>query len=215
MLYLLLSAALCLGLFLPLYFGMKIRKPALSIAAKVLSTCCPLALAIWAASAGGGKLWMAAVAIGLCAIADAVLELHFVLGMGAFICGHFWFILWFTARMPLTATHLPVFALMVMLGAGINYLWWKDIGKERALPFAIYAVILGAMVTCGVMCLLDRTAAGWITALGAAMFMVSDMMVGKETITRCSKTFEVITMLLYEGAQFAFAVSAMLLAGLL
>lgn len=209
-LLILLAALLALGTCLPLFMHYKVRNHALSLVFKALGTACALALALLAAVHGGESRWLCVAALALCVAADVLLEANFLLGMGLFIGGHLCYTAWFLNRAPLGLAQLAAFAAL-MLFAGTLLMRWSPLMQGRTVPFAVYAVILCLMGACGITCLTEGSSSGFLAALGAALFVISDAMVCKEVLMPVSRTFDWSAMAVYYAAQLCLGASCLLI----
>lgn len=206
----LLGSVLCLGTCLPLFMHFKVLNPPLSLLWKALGTACALALALMGAIPSGGARWLCVAALALCVAADVLLEVNFLVGMGVFIGSHICYTAWFMGRTPLGLAQLAAFAVLLVF-AGLLLTRWSSLMQGRMLPFAVYAVILCLMGACGISCLLEGGVAGFLTALGAALFVISDAMVCKEVLMPVSRAFDWSAMAIYYGAQLCLGASCLLL----
>ncbi len=203
------AAILSLGLCLPMFMRCKARK--LSVQSqcwKAMGTLCALVLALGGAIPFGGSRWLGASALLLCAIADVMLERKFYVGMVFFMGGHLCYIAWFLQRQPLVRLQIIVFG--VLLVAAI-YLILKlhPLLKEKLVPYSAYAAVLITMCACGVGCAAGGTA-GILTAIGAVLFVVSDMMVCWGTLKSTSVPFDWTTMAIYYTAQLCLGAGVLL-----
>lgn len=204
------GSVLCLGTCLPLFMHFKVLNPPLSLLWKALGTACALSLALMGALFGGGTRWMCVAALAFCVAADILLDINFLVGMGLFIGGHVCYTAWFMGRMPLGMAQLAAFAVLILF-AGRLLMRWSGLMQGRMLPFAVYAVILCLMGACGISCLMEGSAAGFLAAAGAALFVISDTMVCKEVLMPVSRTFDWAAMAIYYGAQLCLGASCLLL----
>ena len=214
MLWLCIAAALCFAVFLPGFLLLRKRHPALGAASKGLATACAVAMAAAAAFMGGGRLWMCVAALVCCAAADVLLEGNLMLGMGAFICGHMWYILWFAGRRTPGLPHVLLFIALAVCAALLLARWRKPIGS-RLPPFIAYAVVLCVMGACGIACYQEASAAGLLAAFGAGMFVLSDMLVCQGIVQPTGRFHGAVTMVTYEAAQLLLAASAAAVAGMI
>lgn len=203
------AAILSLGLCLPMFMRCKARK--LSVQSqcwKAMGTLCALVLALGGAIPLGGSRWLGAGALLLCAIADVMLERKFYVGMGFFMGGHLCYIAWFLQRQPLGRLQIIVFA--VLLAAAVSLiLKLRSLLKEKLVPYSAYAAVLITMCACGVSCAAGGMA-GILTAIGAVLFVISDMMVCWGTLKSTSVPFDWTTMVLYYTAQLCLGTGVLL-----
>ena len=214
MLWLCIAAALCYAVFLPGFALLRKRHPAFGAACKGLATACALGVAVAAAVMGGGRLWMCVAALACCAVADVLLEGNLMLGMGAFICGHMWYILWFVGRRAPGMAHALIFLALAVCAALLLARWRKLIGS-RMPPFIAYAVVLCVMGACGIACYQEASTAGLLAAFGAGLFVLSDMLVCHGIVQPTGRLHEALAMTAYEAAQLLLASSAAAMAGMI
>ncbi len=203
------AAILSLGLCLPMFMRCKARK--LSVQSqcwKAMGTLCALVLALGGAIPFGGSRWLGAGALLLCAIADVMLERKFYVGMGFFMGGHLCYIAWFLQRQQLGRLQVIVFAVL-LVAAVCLILKLCSLLKEKLVPYSAYAAVLITMCACGVGCTAGGTA-GILTAIGAVLFVVSDMMVCWGTLKSTSVPFDWTTMVLYYIAQLCLGAGVLL-----
>lgn len=204
-----LCPVICLTVCLPLMYRAKGRK--LSILFKTLGTVCALILALTGAIPKGGAGWWCAGALALCAAADAMLEIHFLSGMGLFIGGHACYCAWYLRLAPVSAVHGIVFAALLLLAATLLYRWRDSLGKWR-LPFAFYAAVLclmGGLATGTGLALGDIP--GLTMTLGGLLFILSDVMVAKNILTPMPRLFGCSAMVVYYTAQLLLGLTGALL----
>jgi uncharacterized membrane protein YhhN len=115
--------------------------------------------------------WLLAALLSLGATGDVLLEVEFGAGAGAFAAGHLVAILlyWRNRRVAdrwnwAVALLLPIFA------AAIPACLLR--GRPEALPFAGYALLLGAMAASAWLSRFSR-----LVAIGALLFLASDMLI--------------------------------------
>lgn len=86
------------------------------LTAKVIPTLMCAAFA-GAAFLGGGDRYALLIFIGLCvcAVADVLLDIHFVIGGALFFAGHLFYISAFCAHQPPTLWSIPTFGVMLLL----------------------------------------------------------------------------------------------------
>lgn len=91
----------------------------------------------------------------------------FLLGMACFLGTQICFLLTFLRRAPL---HRPAAAVLALLWAALNALLWPSLGTLR-IPILVYSLALSAMAAAAVA--VSRT-----VAAGAALFLLSDLLIG-------------------------------------
>lgn len=146
-----------------------------------------------------------------CALGDALLEVHFVSGMGAFGLGHVLLIAW-----------------MVQLSGGISWvsvLLWvlayraalvvfredlRSVHGSKA-PFLLYPVVLMAMAAIAALLPWRIGTEAICVALGGILFTISDIMVAKGVFGKQSPAMDKLALALYYLAVYALALGAWLL----
>lgn len=203
-----LLSGVSLMLFSPLYLGGSQGRVKLSW--KGLATLCAVGIAC-AGAVSGQPAWWACGALLACALADVLLEVKFLWGVGCFALGHGLYILHFLSLAPFTFFHLlPISALMV-IAACLLWAWREHLGSN-AVPFALYGVILCAMGGAGVATGIALGGIrGMLAAFGGLIFILSDIFVLRQVLFPVTKTFTVVGFYLYEIAQLLIAWSVIAL----
>lgn len=209
-LYILLPA-LCLGVCLPMFFRERGKRRGLSLMWKALGTCCALGLALTGAIPAGGASWLCAGALLLCAAADVLLDLNFLIGMGVFLAGHLCYIAWYLRLVPADALHLALVGLL-SVAAAATLSHFAPLMRGKRIPFGVYAAVLCVMGGFGLAAGLTlATSAGWLIAGGALLFVVSDGMVCKEVLSPVSRAFDWTAMTVYYAGQLMLGLGCALL----
>lgn len=130
--------------------------------------------------------------------ADAFLEIHFFLGMIVFAIGHFLLIGWLIVQGHITIAVLPVWLTGMMITL---ILFRKEISEGKKNP-KIYLMILYPSVLMAMMAMAVTLPfiAGWKygwAAVGALLFSISDMMVGKGFFKKLPKKLDYWALALY------------------
>ena len=181
-----------------------------NILPKCLSTwmiVCTGFLGIWARrdSQGLDKKWILAALL-LFLLADGLLEVQFFLGMGVFGAGHLILIGWFLTR----GAYTPVRFFWWLLFMGISlYIFRGELegGKENPWLYAmiLYPAVLMGMTAVAVM-LPAKLGPDYLRAgIGALLFAVSDLMVGKGFFHKLSKPMSVLALSLYYAGIFCIS----------
>lgn len=214
------SLLLWLALVLPvmaamLYLYFTARTKPVQLIGKGGATCAALATAVFCHLRGGGlssgEIIIAAAA--LFALADVLLNIRFIWGVAAFAAGHVSLIVWLFRQEA--ALHQPLFTAPVLLIAAALYalavfLFKGYLKKAGKLTFALlpYAAILSLMtgVSLTLPCL------GGVRylpfALGAGLFMISDLMVARGILIGSPRRFHILTMIVYESAVLLMSLCA-------
>ncbi len=161
------------------------------------------ALALYAAIVhGGAYAWWIAAGLFLCAVADMVLEKHFIGGMVVFALGHVAYILAFLSQGSLTPGVLALYGLLVAFVFYMAHVMHKKTG-QTTLHLALYGVVIGLMAALAVP---QRPAA----TVGAILFVLSDSLIAYRILVRPSKWNDLLCIILYYLGQFLLGYSALL-----
>ncbi|HKC28434.1 MAG TPA: lysoplasmalogenase, partial [Jatrophihabitans sp.] len=162
------------------------------------------------ADLGDLKPWvLGALAFGLIGdiglmFSDGSTDLPFVLGLGAFLLGHIWYIVAFL--------HAGIHGIEAVAGAlvaaGIAGLTLpavlrgvaRSAGRELAFVVATYAAVLAAMTVLGV------GTAIIATALGAVIFLISDTLIARERFVAPMRQRSLLIIVTYHLAQFLIVI---------
>ncbi len=182
--------------------------PLLALASKPVPVLCLLGFLLPpqtrdAALIAGGLL--------LCAIGDLLLEaspLLFLPGLCAFLLGHVLYILAFLGRTR--ALHLGRLAAIAALAYGA-YAWFGPHLGAMRVPVLVYLVVLATMLWRAA-AQIDEDPTGalrpWLTTLGAALFVLSDLMVAWHRFVDPDAAVKVPLMLLYWAGQAGITASS-------
>lgn len=181
-----------------------------NILPKCLSTwmiVCTGFLGIWARgdSQGLDKKWILAALL-LFLLADGLLEIQFFLGMGVFGAGHLILIGWFLTR----GAYTPVSFFWWLLFMGISlYIFRGELegGKENPWLYVmiLYPAVLMGMTAVAIM-LPAKLGPDYLRAgIGALLFAVSDLMVGKGFFHKLSRPMSVLALSLYYAGIFCIS----------
>ncbi len=140
----------------------------------------------------------------LCTAADALLEIHFVSGMGVFGCAHVCLILWLWGLAPPTWQNLALWALAYGAAALLFRKELPTLGK-LTLPFCLYPGLLGASLALALPLPFRLGAGYWGAAIGALCFYVSDMLVAKGELSGLPPRFHKPVIALYWAALYLLA----------
>ena len=118
-----------------------------------------------------GRLLASVLALG--ATGDVLLEISLGAGAAAFAAGHAVAIFLYrrNRRMETDQIDVAIAALILLAAAAFPGLLLQ--GREEAIPFVAYALLLGAMAACA---WLSRFPRG-LVATGALLFLASDMLI--------------------------------------
>lgn len=113
-------------------------------------------------------------------VADALLEIQFFVGMGVFAAGHLSLIVWFLQQGYFTLAYLLVWILGMLV---IIFVFRKELSKGKEDPrlylMLLYPAVLMAMMAMAVCLPFTAGPRYWWIGAGSVMFVISDMMVGK------------------------------------
>jgi uncharacterized membrane protein YhhN len=134
---------------------------------------------------------------------------RFRAGLASFFVGHVCYFLAFTAASGGIVLSIGWTALLVATAAHLLYRLWPHVARER-LPVACYVTMITAMALVA----LGRALApatpepsGWLAALGALVFMVSDATLAFDRFVRPWPGARVAVMVTYYAAQMLIAAS--------
>jgi uncharacterized membrane protein YhhN len=158
-------------------------------------------LALAAALRGGsgdGRLLALVLALG--AIGDVLLEISLAAGAAAFAAGHVVAIILYrrNRRSESDQKDMAIAALILLAAAVVPGLLLQ--GREEALPFVAYALLLGAMTACAWLSRFPR----WLVALGALLFLASDMLIALRMASDIASLAPPIWLLYYVGQTMIF-----------
>jgi uncharacterized membrane protein YhhN len=174
------------------------------------ATLAALAATAAVANLGDAKPWVfAALVFGL--IGDVGLMLSegrsdppFLIGLGAFLIGHGWYIVaflrtgvrgWYVLSGLLVVAGIAGLALPAVLRGAA-----RSAGRPFAMIVAFYASALSAMTVLGV-------GTGLVTvAVGAVLFLISDTLIARQRFVRPVPNGDVLIIVTYHLAQFLILV---------
>ena len=162
------------------YFWVKKRqKDNFHILPKCMTTwivVCTAAAGLWS----GAEAFEMLAAMILFLAADALLEVKFYWGMVAFGAGHLILLAWLVSQGPLHPASIVIWAVCM---AGTLILFRGEIRENRENPVIygmfLYPALLLVMVSVAVMLPVQAGKQYTLAAVGAVLFGISDMMVGK------------------------------------
>lgn len=152
---------------------------------------------------GSSKLFL--VFFLLCAAADVLLELHFLVGMGLFGAAHICLIIALWQAYPPTVWTLVLWAAALLAAAFVFRRELPHMGMV-ALPSILYVALLSGTLALGVTSLFRPGGlAAWPLALGALCFFISDLMVAKQEFSGLPSSYQKPVMVLYWAALYLIA----------
>lgn len=146
------------------------------------------------------------VALILFLLADALLEVQFLVGMAVFGIGHGSLIFWFLKKANLDWKCL---ILWIVLWGLALLLFRKESQQAKTNPklylMTLYPGVLMGMTSIAVMLPAQLGREYLFAAIGAVLFSISDMMVGKGFFKKLSKPADYTALSLYYSGIFCFA----------
>ncbi len=205
------AALLCFGVCLPLFLHYKkALRPVLGALFKCTGTACALVLALIAGIRLNPTCFLCAGALLLHLTADYLIEFSLPLGSAFFGAGHLLYIAYFVKTFSLSLPAWICFAILVTALAVVLYLWRSKV-KNQMLMFSVYGVLLSAMTAAGVGCGLPHASLqGALTAAGAAIFYVSDLLLLQRLLFRTGRLMPWLVMITYYAAQLLLASACLL-----
>lgn len=160
----------------------------------------------------GGETYSLLIFIGLCvcAAADVMLGVHFVTGGALFLVGHLFYISAFCVQQPPSGWSIPVFAALLAL------LWlfvWHFRSRIQP-PLLFLGVLTYSAALAVVLCLslpmpfLAFSARTLLAALGAVIFVLSDMGVCHGMLFKIPRRLDACYLGIYYLAQLLLGLSA-------
>ncbi|MGZ8332136.1 MAG: lysoplasmalogenase family protein [Allosphingosinicella sp.] len=145
-----------------------------------------------------GRLLAGVMALG--ATGDVLLEISLAAGAAAFAAGHVAAILLYRRNRSAEADQkdMAIAGLILIAAAAVPFILLQ--GRPEAMPFAAYALLLGAMAACA---WLSRFPRG-LVALGALMFLASDMLIALRMGSEIAGLGPPIWLLYYVGQLLIF-----------
>jgi uncharacterized membrane protein YhhN len=198
------AVSLLFGLGYPLLWALPLP-PAAMIAVKGSAVgLLALAAALRARTANGGLL---AALLALGATGDVLIEIDLAAGAAAFAGGHVVAIaLYLRNRRAARPPDWAIAALLPVLAALLPALLLR--GRPEAMPFTLYALLLGTMAATAWLSRFPR-----LVALGASLFLASDMLIALRMAGGVAELSLAIWLLYYLGQLMIFlGVSASLTA---
>ncbi len=202
-------AALCLCICLPMFLHYKKIRLELAACFKSIGTACAMIMALIASIKLDPRCWVCFAGLAVHSVADALLEYHFLIGMGTFICGHILYIAFFTGLFSFSAPVLICFLILAVLLVLLLYRFRKNAGKSL-LPCAVYASVLCAMAACGIGGgISSHTVQGAMIALGAFLFVISDSLIFRSLLFPAEGRMNKLIMITYYCSQLLIGASCL------
>lgn len=161
------------------------------------------AMALYAAVVyGGAYAWWVMAGLFLCAVADMVLEKHFIGGMIVFALGHVAYIVAFLYSGSLSLSTVLIYLALLAFTFTMARVMHKKTGQQT-MHLALYGTIISLMVALAVP---QRPAA----TIGAILFIISDGFIAYRLLVRPSRLNDLMCITMYYLGQFLLAYSALL-----
>lgn len=143
-----------------------------------------------------------AVGILLCAIADVLLELNFLMGTACFAAGHLMYLVSFFQKQTPGLPSLLLFLLLASISTYVVHHYKKQ-AAFNLLPFYAYSLVIAAMVAAAL-------AQNPLVFLGAALFAASDGIIARRLLNPGKDPWDRACIALYYAAQFILAATLLL-----
>ena len=127
-------------------------------------------------------------------------------GMAAFLLGHIGYMIAFCMLAPPRWISLPVFAVLLAVVALLFRSTFHAMGKLTP-AYVAYAAVLLAMLSLALALPAGLGARGWVVALGALLFTLSDLTLARGLLVKATPLGDAVCLTLYYGAQFTLALS--------
>ena len=152
--------------------------------------------------------WMLAGLI-LCLGGDIVLGIHFIAGGGLFLLGHVCYVIGLLTRQTLAPVHGILFASVLVLLVVFLSLFRSRMPDKRLFPaVCVYAAALAALIAAALpLPFTAGTPQSYLAALGAILFVISDMTLCDNMLNTRPLRNEYISLGIYYTAQFLLGAS--------
>lgn len=152
--------------------------------------------------------WMLAGLI-LCLSGDIVLGIHFIAGGGLFLVGHICYVIGLLGRQTLAPVHGILFVLVLGLLVVFLSLFRSRMPDKRLFPaVCVYAAALAALTAAALpLPFTVKSPQAYLAALGAVLFVVSDMTLCDNMLNTRPLRNEYISLGIYYTAQFLLGAS--------
>ena len=159
-------------------------------------------------SAAPHARWMFAGLI-LCLGGDIVLGIHFIAGGGLFLLGHVCYVIGLLTRQTLAPVHGILFASVLVLLVVFLSLFRSRMPDKRLFPaVCVYAAALAALIAAALpLPFTAGTPQSYLAALGAILFVISDMTLCDNMLNTRPLRNEYISLGIYYTAQFLLGAS--------
>jgi uncharacterized membrane protein YhhN len=189
--------SIAFGLLYPLVWD-HLPAPVMTIAVKGAGVGFLALAAALRARSTDGRLLACVMALG--ATGDMLLEISLAAGAAAFAAGHIVAILLYrrNKRGEADQADLAIAVLILLVAAGVPAFLLH--GRPEAVPFTLYALLLGAMAASAWLSRFPRA----LVALGASLFLASDMLIALRMASGLGGLGPTIWLLYYAGQLLIF-----------
>ncbi len=206
------GAALMIALvWMPLNFHFQPTNKPLSLVFKGIPTAIALGFALYRCVCVGFAepfaLWML-IGLTLCLLGDIFLEIRFTLGGALFFLGHVSYVLGMRSHNGFTAFTAVVAVCAAAVLLPYLYHFRSKIPAKLMLPLTGYALALSLLLGSALpqpFLALSRPAV--LMAVGAALFVASDMTLCRNMLLRKSRRAQYVSLLMYYMGQLLLALS--------
>ncbi|MBE5795225.1 MAG: lysoplasmalogenase [Clostridiales bacterium] len=152
--------------------------------------------------------WMLAGLI-FCLGGDIVLGIHFIAGGGLFLTGHICYVIGLLGQQTLAPVHGILFVLVLGLLVVFLSLFRSRMPDKRLFPaVCVYAAALAGLMAAALpLPFTARSPQAYLAALGAVLFVVSDMTLCDNMLNTRPLRNEYISLGIYYTAQFLLGAS--------
>ena len=152
--------------------------------------------------------WMFAGLI-FCLGGDIVLGIHFIAGGGLFLLGHVCYVIGLLTRQTFAPVHGILFASVLALLVVFLSLFRSRMPDKRLFPaVCVYAAALAALIAAALpLPFTTGTFQSYLAALGAILFVISDMTLCDNMLNTRPLRNEYISLGIYYTAQFLLGAS--------
>lgn len=196
---------LIFAVFEPLFFKYKYKeKNGLSVVFKCAATAAAVVLAVFGAIVqNNGHAWLLCAGLAVCAVADGVISASFLAGLFCFLGAHILLIASFLTASPFRPLSVLLFAFgMVVLIVVLRTLRRNGIKNKMIAPGAAYFTVILCMVSLAVPIaytteIRNGVPEGLFAAVGALLFMASDILLARNSLIRYSRRNDIISLSVY------------------
>ncbi len=134
-------------------------------------------------------------------------EFFFLGGMGAFLLAHVFYLLFYFGQ-RLKMSLVAILGGLVIAGAGLWILYSYINTPPELEPYLyVYAIVLGLHFTVSMLFAFANKGLQWLSALGAFLFLISDLILAYNKFNEASVYLSIAVMLTYGLAQYLIVLS--------